>query len=173
MEKEQKFYSFPEIKERFNVGDTWVYKILREKKIPKIKRKGKSYYSKPHVDKHFKRNNTENILEINDWAKIDELCKELNMTETAIYSLVSRTRVPKKRDGRHMLYSRQTILKEKGLIKEKEPQYYTTKEAMLKFKISRDSLYALIKKYSIEKIKAGRYIKVSKTELDKLLNPKL
>ncbi|PXY01867.1 DNA-binding protein [Marinifilum breve] len=172
-EKQPEFYSITEIKNKFNVGDTWAYKIIREKKIPRIKRKGKSYYSKTHVDNHFKKHLSSKTREVNDWARIDDLMKELHMTETAIYSLVSRVGIPKKRDGRHMLYSKNHILIERGLIKKEEPQYYTSEEAMLKYNISRDSLYALIKKYSIPKIKAGRYIKVAKTELDNLFNPKV
>lgn len=170
-DKEQEFYSIDDIKEKFNIGDTWAYQIIREKKIPKIKIKGKSYYSKTSIDNHFKKYQHLNVEEVTDWATLPELCKELKMSQNAFYSLVSRESIPRKRKGRNMLYSQYHVLLKKGLVQESEPEYYSTEEAMMKYNISRDSLYALIKKYSIPKIKAGRYIKISKIDLDKLLNP--
>ncbi|BAX82343.1 helix-turn-helix domain-containing protein [Labilibaculum antarcticum] len=173
VKKEMEFYSFSEIKEKFNIGDTWTYKLIKENDIPKVKRKGKSYYSKSHIDNHLKGKNLSSQIEIDDWATIKELCNELHMKESGIYSLVSREGIPKKREGRNMLYSRKHILISKGLQKESSPQFYSIEEAMLKFNLSRDSLYSIIKKHSISKLKAGKYIKVSKTELDKLLNPQI
>lgn len=171
--KEMEFYSFSEIKEKFNIGDTWIYKLIREKNIPKVKRNGKSYYSKSHIDNQLKEKHLSKQIEIVDWVTIKDLCVELKMKESGIYSLVSREGIPKKRDGRKMLYSRKHILIAKGIQKNPPPQFYSIEEAMLKFNLSRDSLYSIIKKHSISKLKAGKYIKVSKIELDKLLNPQI
>ena len=173
VKKEMEFYSFTEIKEKFNIGDTWAYKFIKEKKIPKVKRKGKTYYSKSHIDNHFKNKATVGELDIEDWITINEICDELNMNESGVYSLVSRESIPKKRSGRHMLYSRKHILVAKGIRKDPPPQFYSTEEAMLKFNLSRDSLYSIIKKHNISKLKTGKYIKVSKEELDRLLISKI
>lgn len=173
VKKEMELYSFSEIKEKFNIGDTWAYKLIKEKNIPKIKRRGKTYYSKSHIDNHFKNRTTIGQIDIDDWITIKELCDELNMKESGAYSLVSRENIPKKREGHNMLYSRKHILIAKGIQQNPPPQFYSIKEAMLKFNLSRDSLYSIIKKHSISKLKAGKYIKVSKAELDKLLNSKI
>ncbi|WP_372750967.1 helix-turn-helix domain-containing protein [Labilibaculum sp.] len=173
VKKEMELYSFSEIKEKFNIGDTWAYKLIKEKNIPKIKRRGKTYYSKSHIDNHFKNRTTIGQIDIDDWITIKELCDELNMKESGAYSLVSRENIPKKREGHNMLYSRKHILIAKGIQQDPPPQFYSIKEAMLKFNLSRDSLYSIIKKHSISKLKAGKYIKVSKAELDKLLNSKI
>ncbi|NOU62265.1 helix-turn-helix domain-containing protein [Marinifilum caeruleilacunae] len=170
--EDEKFYTVDEIKKKFNVGESWLYRILREKQIPKIKRFKKAYYSKTHVDKHFKKFNYSSLNDIKDWATIEELCEELNTTHAAIWTFVSTNGIPKKRDGRKKLYSRQHVLIAKGLAGQEEPEYYTTEEATEKFNISRDSLYGLLKTYNITRIKEGRYIKISKMELDNLLNPK-
>jgi len=44
---------------------------------------------------------------------------------------------------------------------------------MQKYNLTRDSLYHYIKYHKIPKIKEGRYIKISKPELDKLFEIKI
>ena len=53
-----------------------------------------------------------------------------------------------------------------------QPEYYTVEEAISKYSISRDALYQYIKRYNIPTNKEGKYIKISKPELDGLMNSK-
>ena len=46
------------------------------------------------------------------------------------------------------------------------PEYYTVEEAMAKYNLTRDTLYHHIRYNNVPKIKDGRYIKISKPELD-------
>ena len=44
------FYTTTEIREKFGVSESWVFKIGKEKIIPKILHHGKTYWSKLHVE---------------------------------------------------------------------------------------------------------------------------
>lgn len=165
------YYSIAEVKEFYKIGTTWAYKIIRDNNIPKIVKKGKSYYSKKHFDDYFKKKGRIDYDDITDWIIVPEICSEFSMTTTAVYSLVSRHDIPKKKQGKSVLYSRRHILIAKGKQEPLPSQYYTVKEAMQRFNLSRDSIYALVKKNNISKIKEGKYTKILKVELDKLLTP--
>lgn len=171
IKKKLEYYSVSEIKEKFNLGNSWVYKILRENNIPKVVKNGKSYYSKQHVDKYFKKKGFFDNKEISEWKTIDNLCAEFEMTKTSVYSFVSRNYIPKRKEGKNAFYSKKHFYIAKGIEKPAEPKFYLTEEAMQKFNLSRDSLYAILRTKRIPKIKEGRYIKISKLELDNIFNP--
>lgn len=171
IKKQLELYSVSEIKEKFNIGNSWVYKILRENRIPKVTKNGKSYYSKQHVDKYFKKKGFFDNKEISEWKTINNLCDEFEMTKTSVYSFVSRNYIPKRKEGRTAFYSKKHFYIAKGIEKPAEPKFYLTEEAMQKFNLSRDSLYGILRTKRIPKIKEGRYIKISKPELDNILNP--
>lgn len=159
------FYTLNEIKKKFNVKDTWIFKIAKEKQIPKTLRRGKSYYSKSHVDRHFKKSAID--PSIVEWYTVVELQDQFNMTLAAIYSFAYDNAIPKKKDGRTVLYSKPHFDKARSKIRQK-PEYYTVQEAMEKFNVTRDTLYNQVKYHNIPKIKDGKFIKISKPELDKL-----
>lgn len=171
IKKKLEYYSVSEIKEKFNIGNSWVYKILRENNIPKMVKNGKSYYSKQHVDKYFEKKGLFDNKEISEWKTIDNLCAEFEMTRTSVYSFVSRNYIPKRKEGKNAFYSKKHFYIAKGIEKPAEPKFYLTEEAMQKFNLSRDSLYAILRTKRIPKIKEGRYIKISKPELDNIFNP--
>ena len=99
------------------------------------------------------------------------LCgKKFGMTTSAIYSFVSRFAIPKKKIKRQVFYSKKHVDIAKDLAKA-EPEYYTTAEAMEKYNLTRDQLYHYVKWHHISKVQEGKYIKISRKELDDLLAP--
>ena len=86
------------------------------------------------------------------------------MTTTAVYTFVSNFKIPKKRIKKKVDIA-------KGIAKPNTPQYYTIKEAMAKFHVTRDQLYHYAKTYNIPKVQEGKYVKLSKKELDELFAP--
>lgn len=162
------FYTVAEIKEKFNVKESWLYRVARERNIPKTLIRGKSYFSKEHIDKYFGSKNDEQIQGIEEWYTVEDIQQKYNLSTAAIYSFVSEQNIPRKKEGRKVLYSQKHFDMAKGYIK---PEYYTVEEAMQKYNISRDALYSYIKYHNIPKMKEGRYIKISKPDLDKLFNP--
>lgn len=169
--KKLELYSVTDIKEKFNIGNSWVYKILRENNIPKVVKNGKSFYSKQHIDNYFKKKGFFENKDISEWKTIDDLCAEFKMTKNSVYSFSSRNYIPKRKAGRTVLYSKKHFDIAKGIEKQAEPLFYSTEGAMQKFNLTRDSIYAIVKTRKISKIKQGRYIKISKPELDNVLNP--
>ena len=93
------------------------------------------------------------------------------MTTTAVYTFVSNFKIPKKRIKKEVLYSKRHVDISKGIAEPDAPQYYTVKEAMAKFHVTRDQLYHYAKTYNIPKVQEGKYVKLSKKELDELFAP--
>ena len=90
------------------------------------------------------------------------------MTKTAVYSFVSHNAIPRKMEGNNVLYSKRHVQLAKGESVENQ-LYYTIPEAMKLYGLSQDQIYKRIKKYAIEKVKIGKYIKISKRDLEKAI----
>jgi excisionase family DNA binding protein len=157
-------YTLAEIKEKYKVKDSWIYRIAKENNIPKTLVRGKSYYSKKHIDRYFEKKNA-NIQHIEKWYSVQDIQDKYNLSLPAIYSFVSENNIPRKKEGRNVFYSQKHFDLAKGYV---TPEYYTVEEAIQKYKLTRDSLYYQLKFNNIPKIKEGKYIKISKPELDKL-----
>ncbi|MEA5081448.1 MAG: helix-turn-helix domain-containing protein [Dysgonamonadaceae bacterium] len=158
------FYTLAEIKKKYKVQDTWIYKVVRENKIPKTLINGKSIFSKKHIDKYFEKKNP-TYPGIDEWYSVKELQEKYQLSLSAIYSFVSENNIPRKKIGRNVFYSKTHFDIAKGYA---TSEFYSVKEAMSKFGVSRDALYNYLKNYKITRVKSGRYIKISKPELDKL-----
>lgn len=167
------FYTVAEIKEKFKIKESWLYKIARENNIPKTLIKGKSYFSKSHIDKYFEKKGFKEEEETKEWYTVNDILEKYGLTPGAVYSFVSEKDITKKKEGRTVLYLKQEFDIAKGYEKPQEAQYYTTEEAMQKYNLTRDALYHYVKYHNIPKIKDGRYIKISKPDLDKLFNPQI
>ena len=162
------FYTIHEIKEKYNVKERWIYNIVNKKKIPKIFYRGGNLYSKKHVDKVFAGKIVD--TSITEWYTVEEIQEKFNMTTIAVYSFVSEKRIPKKKDGRSVYYSKEHVNIAKGLVEAKIIRYYTIPEAMAKYNLTRDALYHYVKYHNIPKIKEGKCIKISMVHLDELFN---
>lgn len=163
------FYTVKEIKDKYNVCESWIYKVGREKQIPRIFKMGKTYWSKEHVDKYILKTKVDDS--ITDWYSVAELMEKFNMSITAVYTFASKHQIPKKKHKREVFYSKKHVEIAKGLIEPEKPQYYTMKEAMVKFNMTRDQIYHYSKVFNVPKLKEGKYVKFSKKELDEALEP--
>lgn len=97
--------------------------------------------------------------------------KTFGMTNSAVYSFVSKYSIPKKKVKREVFYSKKHVEIAKGIAVTEVPQYYTVKEAMEKYQLTRDQLYHCVKWHKIPKVQEGKYVKISRKELDALLAP--
>ena len=91
-------------------------------------------------------------------------------TQSYIYYFFPLFELQKKKNTRQVFYSKKHVDIAKGLTKA-EPEYYTTAEAMEKYNLTRDQLYHYVKWHHISKVQEGKYIKISRKELDDLLAP--
>lgn len=162
------FYTTKEVLEKFGISNSWLFKAAKENNFPKITQRGKTLWSKPHIDRFFAKSAPKE--EITEWYTAAEIQERYGMTLSAIYNLVSKENIPKKKVGCEARYSKWHFDKAKGVAVD-EPDTYTMQEAMAKYSMTRDQLYHYIKTYRISKVKVGRIIKISKQELDNLFAP--
>lgn len=166
------FYTTAEVKEKFNVAESWVFAIAKKNNIPRTFNRGKTYWSKKHIDAYFAKKAPN--PDITDWYSTQEIQEKFGMTLSAVYCFVSKNAIPKKKEGIMVYYSKKHVDIAKGVAAPEEPKYYTVAEAMEKFNLTRDQLYHYAKYHNIPKVKKGKYTLISKTELDKLLaTPKI
>ena len=163
------FYTTNEIKEKFGVKDSWIFRIAKEHNIPRTFNRGKTFWSKKHIDDYFAKKAPD--PEIKEWYSTQDMQEKFGMTLTAIYSFVSKNAIPKKKVGIMVYYSKKHVDIAKGLIAPEEPKYYTIAEAMERFNLTRDQLYHYVKYHNIPRIKVGKYTKILRAELDKFFEP--
>ena len=163
------FYTTSEILQMYGISESGLYKIAKSENFPKVFQRGKSYWSKKHIDAYFARKAVD--ASITEWYSVANMKEKFHMTTTAVYTFVSNFKIPKKRIKKEVLYSKHHVDIAKGIAEPDAPQYYTIKEAMAKFHVTRDQLYHYVKTYNIPKVQEGKYVKLSKKELDELFAP--
>lgn len=163
------FYTTAEIKEKFGVKESWIYEIAKEHNIPRIFNRGRTYWSKKHIDSYFAKKAPD--ASITEWYSVAELQEKFGMTLSAIYTFVYKNVIPKRKEGKMVYYSKKHFDIAKGIATPEEPQYYTIPEAMEKYNLTRDQLYHYVKYHNITRIKVGKYTKILRSELDKFFEP--
>ena len=163
------FYTTAEIKEKFGVKESWIYEIAKEHNIPRTFNRGRTYWSKKHIDSYFAKKAPD--ASITEWYSVAELQEKFGMTLSAIYPFVYKNVIPKRKEGKMVYYSKRHFDIAKGIATPEEPQYYTIPEAMEKYNLTRDQLYHYVKYHNITRIKVGKYTKILRSELDKFFEP--
>ena len=163
------FYTTTEIKEKFGVSESWVFKIGKEKNIPKILHHGKTYWSKQHVEKHFAKHIENNAIV--EWYSVQNMMEKFNMTTSAVYCFVSKYGIPKKKVKSSVFYSKQHVDAAKGINEPPKEEFYTMKEAVQHFGMTEDQIYKYAKKAKVSKHMEGRIVLMNKQELDAALAP--
>ena len=163
------FYTTAEIKEKFGVKESWIYEIAKEHNIPRTFNRGRTYWSKKHIDSYFAKKAPD--ASITEWYSVAELQEKFGMTLSAIYTFVYKNVIPKRKEGKMVYYSKKHFDIAKGIATPEEPQYYTIPEAMDKYNLTRDQLYHYVKYHNITRIKVGKYTKILRSELDKFFEP--
>lgn len=163
------FYTTAEIKEKFGVKESWIYEIAKEHNIPRTFNRGRTYWSKKHIDSYFAKKAPD--ASITEWYSVAELQEKFGMTLSAIYTFVYKNVIPKRKEGKIVYYSKKHFDIAKGIATPVEPKYYTIPEAMEKYNLTRDQLYHYVKYHNITRIKVGKYTKILRSELDKFFEP--
>ena len=165
------FYTRAEIREKFGVKDSWIYKVVAENNVPKTILRGKAYFSKNHIDRLFSARK-ENP-EITEWYSVEDIQSKYGMALSAIYSLVSKIGIPKRKEGPKVYYSKYHFDVAKGAKSTEDVEFISVAEAMEKYSLTRDQLYHYVKTYKITKLRCGKYVKLNAKELAELFNPKI
>ena len=164
------FYTSSELIQKFNISNSWLFKVAKENNIPKTTHRGKTLWSKKHCDEIFGKKN-QDVQDIQEWYSASDVCDKFNMSLSQVYNLVNREHIPKKKVGNITSYSKKHIDIAKGVREQKEPEWYSLAEAKEKYGMTRDQLYHYAKTYGITKKKVGKYTYLSRKELDNLFAP--
>ena len=164
------WYSVEEIRQKYEMSLTAVYSFNSEHAIPRKKEKGKTLYSRRHVDAIMQSRQAD--PSIKEWYSMDDIVSLYKLEPGYVSNLIYKNPIPKTRRGNKGYYSKEHF---DALMQEKFPaqEYYTTDEATVRFGISRDALYQYIKRYAIPTLHEGRYVKISKPHLDKLFENRI
>lgn len=165
------FYTRAEIREKFGVKDSWIYKVVAENNVPKTILRGKAYFSKSHIDRLFSAR--KDNPEITEWYSVEDIQSKYGMTLSAIYSLVSKIGIPKRKEGSKVYYSKYHFDVAKGAKSAEDVEFISVPEAMEKYSLTRDQLYHYVKTYKIAKLRCGKYVKLNAKELEALFNPEI
>ena len=99
----------------------------------------------------------------------EDIQEKYGMTRVAIRSHVYRNNIPSKKEHGQIFYSRLHFDLSKNSAEESKVEYYTVKEAMEKFKLSRDSVYNILQFHQISREKNGRFVRFLKVDFDRVM----
>lgn len=161
------YYTAEEIAQKYKVNAKWVWTYTRQHKVPKVRIRQFNYYSKKHIDAAFAKYEVDSDL--TEWYTPEEIQEKYGMTRVAIRSQVYRNNIPSKKEHGQIFYSKLHFDLSKSSEQESKAEYYTVKEAMEKFKLSRDSVYGILQFHQINREKNGRFVRFLKVEFDRVM----
>ena len=65
------FYTTAEIKEKYNIQESWLYKIAKEHNLPRTFNRGRTYWRKKHIDSYLAKKAPD--ASITEWYSVAEL----------------------------------------------------------------------------------------------------
>lgn len=166
----EEFYTTKEILEKFGISNSWLFKMAKERNIPKTVVRGKTLWSRKHIDKALANKQSGNSTEEERYS-VEEVCAKFNMSKEAVYRFVSEHRIGKRKEKCRVFYSRRQFDKAMGIDSELEPEYYTMPEAMARYNMTRDQISHYIRTHNIPRTYEGRYVRIDRKALDALFAP--
>lgn len=164
------YYTAEQVAERYKISTKWVWNYCRQNNIPKVRIRQFNYYSKKHIDAAFAKYDVDNDL--TEWYTPEEIQEKYGMTRVAIRSQVYRNNIPSKKKHEQIYYSKLHFDLSKSTEQESSAEYYTVKEAIEKFKLTRDSVYGILQFHEIKREKHGRFVRFLKVDFDKVMGCK-
>ena len=161
------FYTTKEVLEKFNISNGWLFKVAKAKNIPKSVVRGKTYWSKTHIDKIFKYKNPTSI-DKDDWYSVDEICDKFQLSKDAVYRLAYENAVRKVKEKKQVFYSKFDIDKI-FKVEETLPEYYSMEEAMERFNMTRDQISYYVRSNKVPRTYEGKFVKIDRKALDAVL----
>lgn len=162
-------YTTEEVCDTYDISRAALFAIAKRENIPRTHNRGKTYWSKRHIDAYFAKKAPD--ASITEWYTAEDISARFGMTITAVYNFVFDHNIPKKKVKGKSHYSIRHVEEAKGVLDATAPSYYTVKEAMAKYGLTRDQLYHYTKQHNIPKVKQGRNVLISQRELDEALQP--
>jgi predicted DNA-binding transcriptional regulator AlpA len=167
------FYSSKEVLEKFGIGNSWLYKMATKHNIPKTVSRGKTLWSKKHIDRTFCKPAEEEINK-DEWYTVDEVCTKFGMKKEVLYRLVSELKITKQKVRNIVYYFRQEVDAAMGVKPELASEYYSIQEAMGAYGMTRDQISYYVRTYKVPRIYRDNRVYIECAGLDKVLGiPKI
>lgn len=160
-------YTTDEACKAYDISRTTLFEIAKRENIPRTNKRAKTYWSKRHLDSYFARQAPDSS--ITTWCTAEDVSTRFGMSLTAVYSFAYDRNIPKKKVKGKSYYSTRHVEEAKGVSPAETTSYCSVREAMAKYRLTRDQLYHYIKQYNIPKLKQGRIILISERELEEVL----
>ena len=93
------FYTTAEVNEKYHVNESWIFAIAKKHGIPRTFNRGKTYWSKKHIDAYFAKKAPD--PDITEWYSTQEMQEKFSMTLSAIYTFAHKNAIPKKKKGHY------------------------------------------------------------------------
>ncbi|MDE6007072.1 MAG: helix-turn-helix domain-containing protein, partial [Muribaculaceae bacterium] len=77
------FYTTKEVLEKYGISNSWLFKAAKENNFPKTIQRGKTLWSKQHIDRFFAKSAPKE--DISEWYTVAEIQERYGMTLSAIY----------------------------------------------------------------------------------------
>ncbi len=104
------WYTLNEITERYGILRHRIRKIINAENIDNRKDGTRTLVAKCQIDNYFKKKGFEpSVVNLAEWYSIAEIIQKYGMTEAAVYTFVSRYKIPKKQQGGQRYYSKYHI----------------------------------------------------------------
>jgi len=79
----EEFYTTKEILEKFGISNSRLFKMAKERNIPKTVVRGKTLWSRKHIDNALAdKQPTETVAE--EWYSVEEVCAKFNMSKGGV-----------------------------------------------------------------------------------------
>lgn len=144
--------------------------MAKERNIPKTVVRGKTLWSKKHIDRALADKQPTEIAD-EEWYSVEEVCARFNMSKEAVYRFVSERKIGKRKDKCKVFYSKRQFDKAMGVESDLEPEYYTVPEAMKRYNMTRDQISHYVRTHNIPRVYEGRYVRIDRKALDALFAP--
>lgn len=167
------FYTTKEVLEKFGIGNSWLYKMAAKHNIPKTVSRGKTLWSKKHIDRIFGKSAVEEVNK-DEWYTVDEVCTKFGLKKEALYRLVSELKITKQKVRNIVYYFRQEVDAAMGVNPELASEYYSIQEAMGAYGMTRDQISYYVRTYKVPRIYRDNRVYIERAGLDKVLGiPKI
>lgn len=162
------WYYAREIMDKYAITQNAVYSLTSENAVPKKNDRGKTLYSKKHVDALLSQRET-TAIDKDKWYTVPEIVAKYNRSRGWVANFVYKRGITKTKRGSVGYYLKKEFDAE--YLKMFPPQaWYSVEEIMEQYNLSRDSIYAFIKRYTIPTEKEGSKLKISKNHIDKFFD---
>lgn len=167
------FYTSKEVLEKFGIGNSWLYKMAAKHNIPKTVSRGKTLWSKKHIDRIFGKSAVEEVNK-DEWYTVDEVCTKFGIKKEALYRLVSELKITKQKVRNTVYYFRQEVDAAMGVNPELDSEYYSIQEATGAYGMTRDQISYYVRTYKVPRIYHDNRVYIERAGLDKVLGiPKI